>query len=56
MDWPIAGLFVIGGTLGGLIGTRLARHLAQYKHALSLTFSGIVIVVGLYVVVRSTMF
>jgi len=56
VDWPIAGLFVIGGTLGGLIGTRLARHLAQYKHALSLTFSGIVIVVGLYVVVRSTMF
>jgi hypothetical protein len=56
VDWPLAGLFVIGGALGGLFGTRLARHLSQYKHALSLTFSGIVIAVGIYVVVRSVMF
>ena len=56
VDWPLAGLFVIGGALGGLFGTRLARHLSQYKHALTITFSGIVIVVGIYVVVRSIMF
>ncbi len=56
VDWPLAGLFVIGGALGGLFGTRLARHLSQYKHALTITFSGIVIVVGIYVVVRSVMF
>jgi uncharacterized membrane protein YfcA len=56
VDWPLAGLFVIGGALGGLFGTRLARHLAGFKHALSLTFSGIVIVVGLYVIVRSVGF
>ncbi len=42
-----------GGALGGLIGIRLARHLAGHRHALTRTFSGIVIVVGLYVVVRS---
>jgi uncharacterized membrane protein YfcA len=55
VDWPLAGLFVIGGALGGLLGTRLARHLAGFKHALSLTFSGIVIAVGLYVIARSVM-
>ena len=53
VDWPLAGLFMIGGALGGLLGTRLASHLAGYKHALSMTFSGIVIAVGLYVVSKS---
>lgn len=56
VDWPLAGLFVVGGAFGGLIGTKLASHLAQHKHALSLTFSGIVIAVGLYVVARSVWF
>jgi uncharacterized protein len=53
IDWPLAGLFIVGGALGGLLGTRLARHLAGYKHGLSLTFSSIVIMVGLYVIARS---
>jgi uncharacterized membrane protein YfcA len=55
VDWPLAGLFIVGGALGGIAGIRLARHLSGYKHALSLTFSGIVIVVGLYVIARSVM-
>src|SRR5664280_2202970 len=53
VDWQLAGLFIVGGALGGLFGTRLARHLAGYKHALTRTFSGIVIAVGLYVIARS---
>jgi uncharacterized membrane protein YfcA len=53
IDWPLAILFIVGGALGGLIGTRLAHHLAGYKQALSLTFSGIVIAVGLYIVAKS---
>jgi uncharacterized protein len=53
VDWPLAGLFIIGGSLGGLLGICLARHLSGFKHALSLTFSSTVIVVGLYVIVRS---
>jgi hypothetical protein len=53
VDWPLAGLFIIGGALGGLFGTKLAHHLTGYKHALSLTFSAIVIAVGLYVVAKS---
>ena len=53
VDWPLALLFIVGGALGGLLGTRLAHHLSGHKHALSLTFSGIVIVVGIYVIARS---
>ncbi len=55
IDWPIAGLFIVGGALGGLLGTRLAKHLSGRKHALNLTFAGIVIVVGIYVIVRSAL-
>jgi len=53
IDWPIAGLFIAGGAIGGLAGTALARHLAVRKHALTLTFAVIVIAVGLYVIARS---
>jgi uncharacterized membrane protein YfcA len=53
VDWPLAFLFIAGGALGGFAGTRLARHLAGHKHALTRVFSGIVIVVGLYVIARS---
>ena len=54
IDWPLAFLFIVGGALGGLLGIRLAHHLAAgYKHALTLTFSGIVITVGLYIIARS---
>ena len=53
VDWSLAFLFIVGGALGGLAGIRLAHHLAGYKHALTLTFSGIIIIVGLYVIVKS---
>lgn len=53
VDWPLAALFITGGALGGLLGTRLAHHLAGHKQTLSLTFSAIVIAVGLYVIARS---
>ena len=54
VDWPLALLFIAGGALGGLAGTRLARHLSGHKNTLTRVFSGIVIVVGLYVIVRLT--
>ncbi|HTT47847.1 MAG TPA: sulfite exporter TauE/SafE family protein [Pseudolabrys sp.] len=54
IDWPLALLFIGGGALGGLIGTRLAHHLAgRSKHVLTRTFSGVVIAVGLYVIAKS---
>ena len=54
VDWPLAALFIAGGAIGGFAGTRLARHLSGHKNALTRVFSGIVILVGLYVIVRST--
>jgi uncharacterized membrane protein YfcA len=46
IDWFLAGLFVLGGLLGGLVGTRLGGVLAARKQALNLVFAGLVIVVG----------
>jgi uncharacterized membrane protein YfcA len=54
VDWELAGLFIVGGALGGFLGIKLAHHLAGgSKRALGLIFSGVVITVGIYVVVRS---
>jgi uncharacterized membrane protein YfcA len=50
VDWRIAGLFVIGGALGGFVGITIGQWLAASKRALALAFAGIVIAVGLYVV------
>ena len=55
IDWPLAILFIIGGALGGLLGIKLARQLARHKHALTRTFSGVIVAVGIYVIVRSLM-
>jgi uncharacterized membrane protein YfcA len=52
VDWPLATLFILGGGLGGLLGIQLAHRLSGHKHALTLTFSGVIILVGLYVVAR----
>jgi uncharacterized protein len=52
VDWPVAILFILGGAGGGFFGARLARRLALHRHALTLVFSGVVAVVGLYIVSR----
>jgi uncharacterized membrane protein YfcA len=53
IDWLLAFLFIAGGALGGFVGIKFAHRLAGHKHALTLTFSGAVIAVGLYVIARS---
>jgi uncharacterized membrane protein YfcA len=53
VDWRLAGLFVIGGALGGLGGIVLGQSLAAHKRVLSLVFAIIVIAVGSYVVIGS---
>ena len=55
IDWPLAGLFILGGVLGGLVGSRLGQRLAGRKRALTVTFAGLVILVGLYVVARGAL-
>lgn len=53
VDWRIAALFVLGGTAGGVLGITLAKRLARQKRALTVIFSGVVTMVGIYVVARS---
>ena len=55
IDWPLAGLFILGGVFGGLVGAGLGRRIAGRKRALTVTFAVLVIGVGLYVVVRGAM-
>ena len=52
IDWPLAGLFILGGVIGGFAGAHLGKVLAEHKRALNLTFAGLVILVGLYIVAR----
>jgi uncharacterized protein len=53
VDWPLAGLFVAGGLLGGLIGTRAGKLLAGRKGALTTAFAVLIFVVAIYMLVRS---
>lgn len=52
VDWPLAAVFVTGGALGGLLGTRLAGGLARRRKALIIVFAGVVIGVGIYMTLR----
>lgn len=51
--WPLAGLFVAGGVVGGLIGVQSAKMLADRRGLLNVVFAGIIICVGLYMLVHS---
>jgi uncharacterized membrane protein YfcA len=55
VDWRIAGLFVIGGAAGGMVGLAAARRLGARKGALTYVFAAVVIGTGLYVVTSSLM-
>lgn len=48
VDWVVVLAYLFGGVLGGMFGTTLANRLSQYKRALNYLFSGIVVVVALY--------
>ena len=48
----MAGLFVLGGLAGGVIGVQLGQILSAQKRGLTLVFGSLVIIVGIYVVAR----
>ena len=52
VDWPLAGVFVAGGFLGGILGSRLATMLARQRRVLTVAFSVLVMSVGTYILVR----
>jgi len=53
IDWRIAGEFVAGGIVGGLVGLGLARRLSARTGTLNRVFAGFVLAVAAYVVWRS---
>ncbi|MFZ5607217.1 MAG: sulfite exporter TauE/SafE family protein [Pseudomonadota bacterium] len=53
VNWPVAGLFIAGGLLGGMAGTRLSLRLASQRNTLARIFAGIVFVVAAYILYRS---
>ena len=46
VDWPVAGLFVLGGAGGAVAGVALARRLAAERRCSPLLFAVVVIGVG----------
>jgi uncharacterized membrane protein YfcA len=53
VSWHLAGLFVAGGIAGGLLGTRLARHLSERRGALNMVFAAVIVAVALYMLARN---
>jgi uncharacterized membrane protein YfcA len=51
--WRIAALLVLGGLFGGYAGVKLAGVLATRRRALTLLFSAVVALAGLYMVVHA---
>jgi hypothetical protein len=53
ISWGLAALFVAGGIVGGLIGTRSAQHLSAQRGALNIVFAAVIIAVALYMLART---
>jgi uncharacterized protein len=53
ISWPLAGLFIAGGIVGGLAGTRSARLLSVRRGALNSVFAAVIIAVALYMLART---
>lgn len=53
IDWRLAAIFLAGGVVGGLAGAALARHLADKRGALNVTFALVIFAVATYMLVRS---
>ncbi len=53
VDWPVAALFVAGGLLGGSLGSRAARKLADAKGMLNIVFAALIFAVAIYMLVRN---
>jgi len=49
--WTVAGEFIAGGAIGGVLGTRAAMILAPKKRLLAWVFAGVVSSVGAYMLV-----
>jgi uncharacterized protein len=55
IDWRLALTFIVGGVLGGLAGTRLAVTLGSIRGALNTVFAGVIVLVAIYMLARTTL-
>jgi uncharacterized protein len=53
VSWQLAGLFIGGGVVGGLIGTKSARSLSTRRGALNIVFASVIVAVAIYMLVRN---
>ncbi len=53
VDWPVAGLFILGGIVGGLVGVTLAKRLSQRRAVLTRLFAVMVVAVAIFILWRS---
>ena len=55
VDWRLAGVFLVGGVIGGLGGALLAKRLGEGKETLKRIFSSVVILVGVFVAIQGAL-
>jgi uncharacterized protein len=53
ISWQLAGLFIAGGVVGGLVGTKSARSLSMRRGALNIVFAAVIVAVAIYMLVRN---
>ncbi|MDP4024688.1 sulfite exporter TauE/SafE family protein [Methylobacterium sp. NEAU 140] len=53
VDWVVAGEFIAGGFLGGVLGMRLATRLAGFRGALNTVFASVIFGVAGYMLYRN---
>jgi uncharacterized membrane protein YfcA len=53
ISWGLAALFIAGGIVGGVVGTRSARSLSARRGALNIVFAAVIIAVALYMLARN---
>lgn len=53
IDWSVAGEFIAGGIVGGVLGMTLANRLSRTKNTLNRIFAMLIFVVAAYVLDRS---
>jgi uncharacterized protein len=53
VDWVSAAVLLIGGVLGGFLGTRAAHALADRRRALSNIFAAGIFIVAIYMLLRT---
>jgi len=55
VDWWLAGVFILGGLVGGILGERLARYLSRKGGMLRTAFSGFIFLVAIYMAYESAL-